>query len=88
MHVNPFRPNILQDMLSSRDLRSRNRYGAVCAKRHIVPKRIYPYSNTRQDERQQRLASRLMARQRVIAGFGGLPPSKGTIRHAMRLSGY
>lgn len=62
MHVNPFRPNILQDMTSSRDLRSRDRNGDIYAKRHVEPKRVYPYSSTRQDERQDRKIKRHHAR--------------------------
>ena len=51
MHVNNMRPNILQDKQAAangRDLRDRDRFGNLTAKRQLVPRKVYPYSSKRQ----------------------------------------
>lgn len=48
MHVDPRKPNILQDMLASAR-------GVVLATRPQFPSRLYPYSSKRQDSRQRRV---------------------------------
>lgn len=48
MHVDPRKPNILQDMLASAR-------GVVLATRPHFPPKLYPYSSERQDSRQRRV---------------------------------
>lgn len=60
MHVNMFKPNILQDMIAAsngRDLKNRSQYGILTASRHQGPRR-YPYSSKRQQGRYAKLAQR------------------------------
>lgn len=59
MHLNPNHPNILHDMQAAangRDLRNRNQFGHLTAKRHLVKRgnEFYHYASERQLKRQQR----------------------------------
>lgn len=71
MHLNPQHPNILHDMQAAangRDLRDGQKMvhpqtGRVmtipCAKRHLIPRKSYPYASERQVQRQRRRAIEL-----------------------------
>lgn len=69
MHLNPRQPNILSDMLAAakgHDLRSGQRIPmpdgrvmvAATAKRHLIPRKVYPYASSRQTSRQRRAYAR------------------------------
>lgn len=75
MHLNPQHPNILHDMQAAangRDLRDGKRIAHMdgliptgrlavlpTAKRHLIPRKSYPYASERQVKRQQSTAQRL-----------------------------
>lgn len=73
MHLNPQHPNILADMQAAangRDLRDQRQVAtgmfALTAKRHLIPRKSYPYASERQMKR-QRLQHRRIFRKRLVS---------------------